>query len=92
MAEKGQTTGTQGASTLLVPANGYRNYLVVQLQSSTAPLYLAFGEDAVSGSGYAIGAQYGVAVIAGPMAREAVYGVSASASTIGYQEDLQICD
>jgi hypothetical protein len=92
MAEKGHASVT-AVSSVLVPANYYRERLVIQLQgASPNNVALAFGEDAVYADGFRLTALTPIALVNGPMAREAVYGIctGAETATVGYQEDLAI--
>jgi hypothetical protein len=89
-AASGAWASTQ-ADSIIVAANKYRDNLVIQ-QWSSDPTYLAFGQAAVSLSGYAMMTAGSVCVVHGPLAREAVHAINASSKTAsgGYQEGLSI--
>ena len=92
MAEKGHANMTN-ASTVIAPANYYRDKLVLQLQGSNANnVAIAFGEDAVYADGFRLTSVTPICMIVGAMAREAVYGICTGSETavVGYQEDLAI--
>jgi hypothetical protein len=96
----GQPEDTMGAWSLsanlqglLVPANYYRDKLVIQLQAG-GPVYLGFGAAASAGSGVQLTTVGSVVIVTGPLAQMAVYGITQSGSTTtgGYQENLGVCD
>lgn len=95
MSAKGSWVSDATASQLIVPANPYREKLVIQQRTITAAHYtnVAFGEDAIVGSGYQLRTAGAVLAVAGALARLAVYAIctSGGSATGGYQENLGIC-
>ncbi|MFA5766837.1 MAG: hypothetical protein WC919_02860 [Candidatus Paceibacterota bacterium] len=88
MAAKGSfSAGVTSAE--IVPANEYREQLVIQLRTGTS-VSLAFGTAAVLSKGYQLMSAGSVCVIDGALAGEAVYAISAAPFTGGYQEALGI--
>ena len=85
------TVGT--ASTMIVPANTYRDKLVIQMTSAQA-CSLAFGEAAVYAQGIQLTGAGKVVIVTGALAREAVYGICTTGQSAagGYQENLGVCD
>ena len=87
----GSWTAT-AVSSEIVPANVYRDKLVVQMTSAN-PVSLAFGEDAVFADGVQLRVAGGVVIVTGALAREAVYGICPTNDGVGgYQENLGVCD
>jgi hypothetical protein len=79
----------------MIPANTYRDKLVIQMRTSN-PVSLAFGTDepAIFLDGVQLRTAGSVIIITGALARESVYGVCDTGQTAsgGYQEALGICD
>lgn len=77
------------ASKELLAADEHRNELTVQLQEQAVPgadpVYLGFGEDAVTGTGLALGGIGHTTRIRGPKARRAVNALSAANSVGGIE-------
>ena len=75
------------ASSVLIVADEYREELVIQHHSGDS-VFLAFGDDAVEDEGIRLdGSVVPVVVVKGAKAREAVYGICATAksATGGWQ-------
>ena len=80
------------ASAVIVPANVYRDKLVVQMRSSN-PVSLAFDEAAVALDGVQLRQAGSVIIVTGALARSEVRGICpTSDGTGGYQEGLGVCD
>ena len=93
MAGKGHNSVT-AASSLIAPANVYRDKLVIQCLSVTGgSVSLAFGEPAQYGYGVKLLAANSVIAVAGALSRLAIYGIcnTGQSAVVGYQENLGIC-
>lgn len=92
MAFKGAFSASQ-VSSILVPANTYRDKLVIQMTSSD-PCSLAFGEAAIFAQGVQLTTAGSVIIVTGALSRLAVYGICDTGLTAagGYQEALGVCD
>jgi len=84
----GSWTST-GASSQIVPANVYREKLVIQCLTGTL-IYLGFKDAAITGTGVYLAAAGSVIIVNGAMARVAVNAIGTG--TGGYQEHLGVCD
>jgi hypothetical protein len=84
---------TTDASTLLVPANVYRDKLVIQMRSVN-PCSLAWDETAIFLDGVQLRVAGSVIIVTGALARSAVYGICDTGLTAngGWQEGLGVCD
>jgi hypothetical protein len=89
---------TTDASSLIVPANVYREKLVVQMRSSNL-CSLAWDNGLEAGVAvFTQGVQLRIAgsviIVTGALARSAVYGICDTGLTAsgGYQEHLGVCD
>ena len=99
MAYTPSSSGSMGSwalasalSAMIVPANEYRDKLVVQMRSGN-PVSIAFNEDAVALDGVQLRIAGSVIIVTGALARSAVYGICpTSDGTGGYQENLGVCD
>ena len=90
--QMGHWTLADAASGILVPANIYREKLVVQMRSSN-PVSLAFDEAAVALDGVQLRIAGSVVIVTGALARSQVNGICpTSDGTGGYQEGLGVCD
>lgn len=73
----GSWTAT-GTSSIICPANYYRDHLFLQFEITNAgsdQVALGFGEDAVVGEGAQFFTGGSILIIHGPEARKAVYGI-----------------
>lgn len=88
------TSHVTAASTEIVPANVYRQKLVLQCHSITGgSVSLAFTENAFYAEGVQLTAAGSTIAVDGALARGAVNGICTGVNTaeVGYQENLGIC-
>jgi len=85
---KGSWSATS-ASGQLVPANAYRDKLIIQMNTSD-PCSLGFGEAAVFDEGIRLRTTGTIMIVTGELARKAIYGIcdTNKTATGGYQEGL----
>jgi hypothetical protein len=79
-----------GSSELIIAADDYRDHITLQLHDAN-PVYLAFGEAAVTATGIVL-LYPGCSVrVTGAKARDAAYGFAAGTPTIGIEtsEDIE---
>ena len=82
-------TFTGATTTEIIAADVHRDYLTVQLHSSSNPIYLAFGEDAVAATGLALFYPGCSVRVVGPKAQLAVNGIDAGSSAVVGVETMQ---
>lgn len=75
-------TFSAATSTLILAADEYRDYVLIQLHSSANSVYLGFGEAAVDATGIALMFPGDCVKVRGPKARKAIYGIDAGASAV----------